>query len=138
PALAPPSARTRGRKKSAQYCKLSRRIALGGFVLASCCLSIKAEEQISFTQFEAQAMSAISFFAQSHFASFTLSLAPEPNRLPLEELLHLADDPRLKSLFQDATIHDGVEHDRSIMLFRKQMPSRYSYHAWAGLGRGYV
>jgi|SRR6266566_40105 len=123
--------------KSAHYCKLSRRIALGGFVLASCCLSIKAEEQISFTQFEAQAMSAISFFAQSHFASFTLSLAPEPNRLPLGELFHLTDEWRLKSLFQNLTLPGALEHDRSITLFRKQMPSRYSYHAWAGLGTGY-
>jgi len=126
-----------GNKRSTDYCKLSRRIALSGFVLASSCWSIKAEEQVSFSQFEAQAMSATSFFAQSHFASFTLSLAPEPKRLPLEELLHLADDSRLKSLFQDSTIHDGVAHDRSIMLFRKRMPSRYSYHAWAGLGTGY-
>ncbi len=132
-----PTAPQGGNKRSTHYGKLSRRIALGGFVLASSCWSIKAEEQASSSRFEAQAMSATSFFAQSHFASFTLSLAPEPKRLPLEELLRLADDSRLKSLFQDATTHDGLEHDRSILLFRKQMPSRYSYHAWAGLGTGY-
>jgi len=119
-----------------RYCKVSRLIMLsGGLMLASCCLSLKAEEQI--THLETQAISASCFSAQPHFASLTLSLAPEPYRLPLGELFHLTDDWRLKSLFQNATISDGVEHDRSITLFRKQMPSRYSYHAWAGLGTGY-
>ena len=118
----------------APYCKLG---ALGAFMLASYCLSVKAEEQISFIQFQAQAVSATSFSAQPHFASITLSLAPEPYHLPLGELFHLTDDWRLKALFQNVTIRGGPDRDRSLMLFRKQMPSRYSYHAWAGFGTGF-
>src|SRR5882724_9843454 len=104
-----PSALPAGNKRSTHYGKLSRRIALSGFVLASSCWSIRAEEQISFSQFEAQAMSATSFFAHSHFASFTLSLAPETKRLPLGELFHLTDEWRLKSLFQNLTMPGALE-----------------------------
>jgi hypothetical protein len=116
--------------------RLVLRLAGIAFLAASYCCCLEAEEQILSAPQEAQGISTSYLSASGRLPSFTLTLAPEPSDLSFGGLLRLPDDWRFKSIFHKPA-ESELSHDRSIMLFRKQMPSRYSYHAWAGLRTGY-
>ena len=130
-----PELRQGGRRVRGLSGRLIWRLAGIAFMAASYCCCLEAEEQILSAPQEAQGISTSYFSASRRLPSFTLTLAPEPSDLSFGGFLHLTDD-WLKSIFQKPAASE-LGHDRSIMLFRKQMPSRYSYHAWAGLRTGY-
>jgi len=109
-------------------------IAASFFVFAGYCYSLEAEEQNPLMRYEAAPTEVDQF---SPFTSFIVSLAPETHPSPARELFHLNDEWRLNSIFQKASSGSELEHDSSILLFRKQMPSRYSYRGYAGLHTGY-
>ena len=132
-----PEPRRGGHKRPLPWRKLICRVAGTASMVVGCCGSLEAEEQILSVPREVQAISTDFFSVSRRSGLFTLTLAPEPSGLSLGEFLPGADDWRLKSILQKPVAQGELGPDNSIMLFRKQMPSRHSYHAWAGLGTGF-
>ena len=107
--------------------------AVVGFTLAGSCL--KAEEQIISTDLQIEPTTSSDFSAYLRSTTFTLRTVSDASEGSVEETFRLVDDRRLNSIFEKPGT--GLGTDTSVMLFRKQMPSRYSYRAWAGLRTGF-
>jgi len=111
---------------------------LAGMALALAgCLSLQAQDDLpSFSSFQLQGLFSEHHFISAGPASYMLSLAAEPSALS-HQPLHLIETCHLSSFFKKVNGEDDLEADSSVTLFRKSMPSRFSYHSWAGLRTGW-
>src|SRR5436190_23297154 len=109
---------------------------LAGVALVGC-FSLEAQEELaSFSSFQLQGLFSEHHLISAGPASYMLSLAAEPSGLS-HQPLHLIEICHLSSLFKKVNGEDDLEADSSVTLFRKSMPSRFSYHSWAGLRTGW-
>jgi hypothetical protein len=100
------------------------------------CLSLRAEEQTSFSSFQPHALFHDEPSLSSGPASFIVSLATAgPSS---HEPFHLLQTFHLTSIFQKIEREDDLEFDSSVTLFRKPMrSSRFAYHSWADFRTGW-
>ena len=109
-----------------------RKLSIAGIALGLLgCLSLEAEEPISFSSFQLQGLFSEHRFASPSCDSFKLTLAAQP-----DQSLHLLETWPL-TLFKKVEGEEDLEYDGSVTLFRKPMPSRFAYHSWAGLRTGW-
>ena len=117
--------------------RLIRLVSESSVVFCICCCTLRAEEQVTYQREGSQRTSTIYFSSYSRPGAVMLSLSPETAGLMVLERLSLPDDWRLDRLLPRDASQMDLKHDSSVMLFVKRMPSRYSYHVWAGVGTGY-
>ena len=110
---------------------------LAASVLAISCPTVSAEEQIQNPTKTTESVQGSKFSLYTYTGPFRLSTAREVTGLSSPAIFRPTEDWRLDTFLRSYREHADLDNESTVMLFRKQLPSRFSYHSWAGLGTGY-